>query len=183
MTPVPLLDVNRLDAHDRFLHLTNQKFDVVECCKNLIEQRPFGDHPFYIFCHPRTEDDGVNKRFIWQPRITKPKAQTNSMLFKAKPGSDEIMIVWMLPPREMWPEYALGNVCGNKLIAESILAFETNREALEAPMEDDPSPFRAQEILFEYYPQLFKRETLPDHMKAIYDAKRSSKAALSKEKS
>ena len=67
------MKLNRLETHDRYQHLTKQSFDIAECCQDLINQRPFGDHPFYIFAHPRTEEDGVTKRLIWQPRLTKPK--------------------------------------------------------------------------------------------------------------
>ena len=133
------LKVNRLDAHDRLEYFTKQSFDIGECCQNLIDQRPFGDHPFYIFAHARTDDDGVTKRLIWQPRLTKPKAQTNSMLFKVKPGSDEIKIIWMLPAREMWDSYKKGKLTENETIFNSIYDFENNREKLEEPDPEDLS--------------------------------------------
>lgn len=165
------MKINTLETHDRFLHFTKQSFDIGECGQDLINQRPFGDHHFYIFAHPRTDDDGSNKRLIWQPRILKPKAQINSMLFKAYPGTDLIKTIWILPPHEMWSNYTKGNMCENKAIAESIFNFIYNRDLLESPESDDPSPERAQQILFEYQPQLFRRETLPDEMKPIWDAK------------
>lgn len=133
------MKVNILDAHDRYQHFTKQSFSIAECCQDLINQRPFGDHPFYIFAHPRTDDDGFTKRLIWQPRLTKPKAQTNSMLFKAYPGSDILKVIWMIPTRELWGQYKKGNVTENKTISESIYAFENHREKLEAPESDDLS--------------------------------------------
>ncbi len=56
------MKINRLDAHDRYEHLTKQSFDIGECCQDLIDKRPFGDHDFYIFAHARTDDDGFTKR-------------------------------------------------------------------------------------------------------------------------
>lgn len=131
------MKVDRLDAHDRYEHLTKQSFDIAECCQDLINQRPFGNHPFYIFAHARTEEDGATKRLIWQPRLTKPKAQTNSMLFKAYPGTDLIKVVWMIPIRELWDQYAKGKLTENKTVSESIHDFQFNRNKLEEKEADD----------------------------------------------
>ena len=131
------MKVNRLEAHDRLQHLTKQNFDIGECCQDLINQRPYGDHPFYIFAHTRTEEDGVTKRLIWQPRLTKPKAQTNSMLFKAYPGTDQIKVIWMIPAEELWAQFAKGLMLENRLVSDSIEDFKHNRNKLEAKESDD----------------------------------------------
>jgi len=127
------------DAHDRLEHFKKQSFDIAECCQDLINKRPFGSYPFYIFAHARTEDDGVTKRLIWQPRLTKPKAQTNSMLFKAYPGTDILKVIWMIPAREMWSQFEKGKLTENKIICESVDAFQNNREKLECNEDDDLS--------------------------------------------
>jgi len=129
--------INPLDAHDRYEYVTKQSFDIAECCQDLINKRPFGDHPFYIFAHTRTEDDGANKRLIWQPRLTKPKAQTNSMLFKAYPGTDMIKVIWMIPARELWGQYSKGKMTQNKTVSDSIHDFQFNRNKLEEREDDD----------------------------------------------
>jgi hypothetical protein len=129
--------LNFLETHDRYQEFTKKQMDISECCQDLIDQRPFGEHPFYIFAHARTEDDGVNKRLIWQPRLTKPKAQTNSMLFKAYPGSDNVKVIWMIPARELWNNYNKGLITENKTVAESIHDFIFNRAQLEAKEDDD----------------------------------------------
>lgn len=131
------MKVNILDAHDRYEHFVKQDFDIAACCQNLIDQRPFGEHPFYIFAHARTDDDGVTKRLIWQPRLTKPTPQTNSMLFKAYPGSDNVKVIWMLPARELWGQYIKGNVTASQIVVDSIHAFQHNREELERKEDDD----------------------------------------------
>lgn len=132
-----MIKINRFDAHDRLLHFKKQNFSIEECCQDLINQRPFGNYPFYIFAHARTDDDGVTKRLIWDPRLTKPKAQTNSMLFKAYPGTDLVKVIWMIPARELWGQYRKGMLTQNETIAQSINDFQHNRIKLEAPENDD----------------------------------------------
>ena len=148
------MKVTRTDVHDRYSFFQKQDFDIGACCQNLIDQRPFGDNAFYIFAHARTLgldeklklyasgkyfsfDRVPEKTIIWQPRLTKPKAQTNSMLFKAYPGSDNIKVIWIIPPREMWEQYQKGKMTENETIVQSIYEFEHNREQLEAKEEDD----------------------------------------------
>jgi len=143
------MKLNRLDTHDRYEHFTSQSFDIGECCQNLIDQRPFGERSFYIFAHTRTDDDFVTKRLIWQPRLTKPKSQTNSMLFKWICGTDNLRIIWLLPDRHLWPQYKKGNVTGHDITEWSIKQFETNRGHLEASEEDDLSDEEIDRIYLE----------------------------------
>lgn len=169
------MKVDRLDAHDRFTFMKAQKHSqtIGECCQSLIDQKPFGDHPFYIFAHKReigvderfnlfvdwltqgkakTIEDVPTHRLIWQPRLTKPKAQTNSMLFKAYPGGDLIKVIWILPEREMWETYKKGNMTEHEVVIESIHEFETNRDAMEAREADDLS----EEAVTRIYEQISK---------------------------
>lgn len=172
------MKINRLETHDRLKHFINQQFQMGDCAQDLVNQKPFGNHPFYILCHPRTHEDGVNKKYIWSPWIWKSRAQTNCMLLKAYPGSDVTKVIWILPPREMWESFKQGTMFENTLILRSIKAFEKDKHELEAPEPDDPSPERAQMIAFEYQPQLFKRESLPDHLKPIWDQKMNERRRL-----
>jgi hypothetical protein len=133
------MKINRLETHDRFQHFIKQDFNIAECCQDLINQRPFGEHPFYIFVHARTHDDGVTKRLLWQPRLTKPKSQSNSMLFKAYPGTDIIKVIWMIPSVELWEQYKKENVTGNETVSQSIYDYVNNREKLDQREEDDLS--------------------------------------------
>ncbi len=134
-----MIKINPLDAHDRLLHFTKQEFSISECCQDIINKRPFGNIPFYIWAHTRTEEDGSTKRLIWQPRLTKPMAQTNSMLFKAYPGTDVIKIIWMIPARELWSQYKKGKLTANQTVWQSIQDFNHNREELEKKEKDDLS--------------------------------------------
>jgi len=133
------MKLNRLETHDRYEHFTKQSFSIAECCQDLINKRPFGEHPFYIFAHPRTDDDGVTKRLIWQPRLTKPTPQTNSMLFKVYPGTDIVKVIWMIPDRALWEQYKKGNVTENNTVRDSINDFQHNRKKLEQKEPDDLS--------------------------------------------
>lgn len=132
-----MIKVNRLDAHDRLKDFKKKSNDIGECCQDLLNQRPFGNIPFYIFVHPRSGEISNVKRLIWQPRLTRPKAQTNSMLFKAYPGKDLVKIIWMIPPREMFDSFQKGKMTESKTICESIHAFEYNRAMLDTPEDDD----------------------------------------------
>lgn len=132
-----IMKLNRLETHDRYLHFTKQSFDIGECCQDLIKQRPFGSHAFYIYAHTRTHEDGLSKRLIWQPRLTRPKPSTNSMLFKAYPVEDLVKVIWMIPSPELWPQFRKGNITENKTVLDSIAAFLHNRSSLEKNEPDD----------------------------------------------
>lgn len=154
------MKINILDAHDRLEHFKRQNFSITECCQDLIDQRPFGDYPFYIFAHARTDDDGVNKRLIWQPRLTKPKAQSNSMLFKAYPGSDNIRVIWIIPAEELWSQYEHGLLLQNQTVVESIYDFKNNRKKLEAKEPDDLSDEKIDQIYRELSQKSSKQKIL-----------------------
>jgi hypothetical protein len=142
------MKLNRLETHDRYEHFTKQQFDISECCQEVIKNRPeeFGNHPFYIFAHTRTDDDGVTQRLIWQPRLTKPKPQTNSMLFKAYPPGDTIKVIWIVPKRELWGQYGKGLICENNTISDSIEDFKNNKYKLSLPEKDDLTDIEANAI-------------------------------------
>lgn len=187
------MKINRSDAHDRYSFYQKQESDIGACCQNLIDQRPFGDHPFYIFAHARTLgldekiklyssgkyetlDQVPEKTIIWQPRIDKPLCESNSMLFKAYPGSDILTTIWILPPRELWGQFKKGNMMENETIVISMHDYENNKERLEAREEDDPTPEEARLIVLEYQPQLFKRETLPPELQGVWDRKMAERS-------
>jgi hypothetical protein len=169
------MKINRSDAHDRFEHFTKQSFDIGECCQDLIDKRPFGDHPFYIFAHTRTVgmdeklklimsgqyqafSEVPEKTIIWQPRLTKPQAQSNSMLFKAYPGTDLIKVIWMIPAPELWDQYTKGKMTQNKTVCESIEAYKTNKKMLEEKEDDDMSDAQIDAIYRELSANAKKRQ-------------------------
>ena len=171
------MKVNILETHDRLIHLKKtQSENISDCCQKVVEQKPFGDLPFYIFAHKR--EIGLDERFsllctgtypniaevpthrmIWQPRLTKPKAQTNSMLFKGYPGTDVIKVIWIIPERELWDQYKKGNMTECKTVVESIDNFENNREYLERPEPDDPS----EDVMDSIYKDLSREARIEKH--------------------
>lgn len=150
--------IDRLETHDRFDYFTKQSFHINDCLNDILEKRPFGNVPFYIFSHARTEDNGVDKRLIWQPRLSKPKAQTNSMLFRAIPFSTHVDIIWIIPDRLIWPEFSKGKITHNPLIEEFIHLFQFDREELERPNKEDVSEEKANEIYKELSAQYKKNK-------------------------
>lgn len=158
-----------------------------DCINNRPVQ--FESYPFYIFAHKREigVDERVsmfnqdlreslinlayqrkytrieevpNQRLIWQPRLSKPKAQPNSMLFRYFPSTDTIEIIWMLPAEELWEQYKKGLMTENKIVFDSIDAFQNNRRKLEKKEADDLSDERINAIYREisktYTPHKFE---------------------------
>lgn len=138
------MKINRLETHDRLLHFKQDQqhniFQGAEDClkKNRLSLGMQQHSPYiYIFLHPRTADDGVTKKLIWQPRLTRPEAQTNSYLFRAKSKSNTLEICWIIPPVEMWGQYKKGNVTESEIVTWSIEQYKTKKTELEHPLADD----------------------------------------------
>lgn len=147
------MKITRLETHDRYEHFLKDQSRLIsqganDCLKRnsdslqMQERSPY----IYIFAHPRTEENGSTKTLYWQPRLTKPKAQTNSYLFRAVSKTDMMEVCWLLPPRELWPQYQKGNVCESDLVRWSINQFIHNRNKLEQPFQEDLNDEKAWEI-------------------------------------
>ena len=59
------------------------------------------------------------------------------MLFKAYPGKDTLKVIWMIPARELWQQYAKGLMTENKTVSDSLHDFQFNRNKLEEKEPDD----------------------------------------------
>lgn len=136
------MKLDRLETHDRLEHFKKDQAENIyhgatECMTVNSLSLALQEHSdyIYLFAHPRS--DGFKKRLIWQPRLTRPKAQTNSYLFRAKSKSDLIEIIWLLPPRDLWPEYQEGKALEATDVLVSINNFENHRKELERPHKDD----------------------------------------------
>lgn len=147
------MKLNRLETHDRLEHfIKDQSINIAagaEAClkKNrlslaLQERSPY----IYLFAHPRTEDDGVTKKMFWQPRLTKPEAQTNSYLFRAQSKTDIVEVCWLLPPRVMWAQYRKGNVTEHEVVVWSISQYMNKKPELEKPDPNDLPDHVARDI-------------------------------------
>lgn len=165
------MKLNLLETHDRLEHLVKDQSDNVfkgaeECLKlnplslAIQERCPY----VYIFAHTRTCEDGVTKRLLWQPRISKPKAQTNSYLFRAQSKTDYIEVVWIIPERHLWPQYEKGKVTENEIVNYSVDLFDHNRSELENPHPEDISEENAKRIF---------EKILSDHKQEVKKKKNS----------
>lgn len=135
-----------------------------ECIAN--RPKEFGNYPFYIFAHKRElgVDERVamynsdlqsaivsisylrkytdlrnvpTARLIWSPRLTKPKAQENSMLFKVYPPGNNIKVIWIIPDKALFGQYNKDDIVENHVVKESIVTFLNNKIKLEHKEEDD----------------------------------------------
>lgn len=138
------MKIDLYETHDRYEHFIKDQWEIVakgaeDCLKrnpDSLEIQNFIPY-VYIFAHPRTSDDGYTKRLLWQPRISRPKPQTNSYCFRAISKTDTLEICWLLPPREMWKQYMKGKVTENDIVMWSIHQFQYDRNLLDAPHPDD----------------------------------------------
>jgi hypothetical protein len=147
------MKLNLFESHDRLIQLQKDQAEILsQGLEDCLKRNPLSlslqakSDYVYIYAHPRTDDDGFTKRMLWQPRLGKPKAQTNSYLFRAASNTDIIEVCWMIPPREMWPQYRKGNVTESEIVNWSISMFQNNRPFLEKPYEDDLNDDRIKSI-------------------------------------
>lgn len=171
------MKVNLLETDDRYLHFKKQDFGADAQAQKIVNEKPFGDNPYYIFVHTRQTDSTLDHRVIWQPRLLKPVPQLNSMLFRVPRGASAFEVIWIIPPVEIWPEFDKGKVHENDVICQSIYMFQKRFLELSSPFADDLTGEQAQSVMFEMYPLAFNRDTLPDHMKSIWDKAKSKKEA------
>ncbi len=145
------MKVDKFETHDRLLNYHEKQLDmsdaIMDCIKNVPDDIK---GPFYVYGHSRSvqfdEKESIvrlgnhapDKRLIWIPRITKPEASPNSYLFLCKKNSDVIEIIWMIPPVELWEEYAPGKMMHNENIWISINSFKSNLDLLNAPDKEGP---------------------------------------------
>src|SRR6185369_4284936 len=148
------MKINRLEAHDRLQHLKkDQSLNIFQGAEDCLKRNPLSlayqeKSPYvYIFAHPRTADEGVNKVMYWQPRLTKPEPQTNSYLFRAISKTDNLEICWLIPPQEMWKQYSKGNVTQHAVVNWSIDQYINNRINLGMKDPEDLNEERARQIL------------------------------------
>lgn len=127
----------------------------------------FRKYPFYIYAHKRELgiDDRIDRfdkdlqesivnplynrkynllidvpthRLIWMPRLSKPKFEPNSMLFKCYPEQDFLLkIYWILPQIELWEQFDKGKMTASKDVSESIYNYRNNKDRMEQKDEDD----------------------------------------------
>ena len=176
------MKVNLLETDDRFLHFKRQDFGTDAQAKRIVDAKPFGDNPYYIFVHTRQTDTTLDHRVIWQPRLLKPVPQLNSMLFRVPRNANYFEVIWIIPPVEIWHEFDKGKIHEDDVIARSIYMFSKKFYELSQPFPDDLSGEEAQDVMFEMYPLIFQRDTLPEDKKYLWDKAKAEKDAKEKAK-
>lgn len=148
------MKLNRLETHDRYEYFIKDQSRIIsegadDCLKRNPDSLKIQEkcHYVYLYAHPRTHDDGVSKRLIWQPRLLKPKAEINSYLFRATSGTDLIEICWLLPPIETWNQFFGENLCASQEVWWSINQYKNNREKLEESFPDDLTEEQAKNVM------------------------------------
>lgn len=148
------MKLNRLETHDRLQHLKkDQSANVWKGAEDCLKKNPLSlaiqeKSPYiYIFAHPRTHDNGVDKVLYWDPRLSIPEPQDNSYLFRAISNSDSIEVCWIIPAKSMWNQYKKGNVTESNWALWSIDMFKTNKAELQKPHPEDMPEERARTIL------------------------------------
>lgn len=150
------MKVNRLESHDRLQYLMKDQSKIVQqgaedCLKKNPLSLAYQDRsPYvYIFGHARTADNGIDKRLLWEPRLTKPLPQSNSYLFRAISKTETMEVCWVLPPHETWSQYKKGNVVESDIVSWSIFQYLNKREELGAPFPDDLADEKCKRILLD----------------------------------
>ena len=138
--------IDQLETHDRWQKFSKeQEVNIFKGVEDCLKSNPLSialqdrSHYIYIWAHPRTHEDGATKVLYWQPRLTKPTPQTNSYLFRCLSKKDTVEVCWILPPREMWPEYDEGKIAASDIVRYSIDMFINHREKMSKSEEDDLS--------------------------------------------
>lgn len=165
------MKLNRLETHDRLEHfIKDQSINIFQGADDCMKINELSlalqdrSHYVYLFAHPRTADDGVTKIMYWQPRLTKPEAQTNSYLFRGVSKTDQVEVCWLLPPIEMWGQYKKGNVTESDLVLWSIDQYRHRKHQLEMPEPDDLLDKQIQEI----YTEIKQNMRYEKMMKGLY---------------
>ncbi len=169
------MKLNRLETHDRLQHLIkDQSINIFQGAEDCLKKNPLSlalqeKSPYiYIFAHPRTADDGRTKVMYWQPRLSIPEPQTNSYLFRAISNTDAIEVCWIIPPKEMWNQYLIGNVTESNWALWSINQLRFNKKGLETPHPEDYPEERCKVIM---------KQVIDEHRDELRKAKLNFSAA------
>lgn len=115
---------------------------------NLVRKKPFGEHKFYAYCFLKNDPLllGV-KKYICQPRLTKPKPYPNTSLFRMNPRfPDEVEVMWILPNKEAMRNFKKGKIHENEIVQDSIHKYYSDRKSLWKPEPDDVTEEQFTEI-------------------------------------
>lgn len=167
------MKISTLDAHDRYQHVIKDQWEAIsKGAEDCLLRNPYSlalqeKSPYiYMWAHARKTDDVRNERILWQARLSRPKPETNSFLFRALSKTDQIEVCWIIPKQEMWGQFEKGFVAESNLCAWSIDQYQNHYESLARPHPDDLPEEKGKKILEvvlnEHKQELRrKKETMP----------------------
>lgn len=120
----------------------------VDCLHEIIAQKPFGNHKFYVFMFLKNVEGITNvKKIYMHPRLTKPDPSPGSTLLKVNPlEPEEAIIIWTLPNIESFGMVDSGKIFSDPLVKKSVDDYLSNPEAMSQPEPDDLSEMEMREI-------------------------------------
>lgn len=124
------------------------KNSVEEFLNQILQSRPFGNRKFYVLTFLKnTPGDPHTKKLVYQPRLTKPKPNPNTSLYRLNPlRPDEVEVFWILPKIQAFGLYAKGKVHENEFIHECIQKYLNEYDSLCRKEADDISDSEIKEL-------------------------------------
>ena len=126
----------------------NSEQGYCEMVQQIIESRPFGKHPFYIYQFVKRVDDATGiKKMYHHPRLTKPDPIPGTTLLRADPSNpEEVTIIWTLPDEESFNLYQSGKMFADPFVYESIQKYLHNPRELMRREKGDLTDEEIKEI-------------------------------------
>jgi hypothetical protein len=131
----------------------NSEKDWVNCLQDLIKQKPFGDHPFFVFMFVKRVDDisGIKKMYM-QPRLTKPEPLPGTTLLQVNPRDEgTAKIIWTLPNQETFCLYKYGKMYADPFVHECVEKYLKRPHELMKKEEGQLSEDRIRDIYIQKY--------------------------------
>lgn len=126
----------------------NSEDGYVKMVQKIINQKPFGNHKFYILQFVKRVDDTTGvKKMHHQARLTKPEPFPGSTLLRCDPTQPEhVTIVWTLPNQENFGMYKSGKMFADPFVHECVKKFLECPQELMKPEDGDLSDEKIREI-------------------------------------
>lgn len=137
-----------LYEHSDYIYLFAHKREIGLDEKVAIFQQDIRDCLLNPSLHRRflTLSDVPHFRILWQPRLTRPEPQENSMLFRAKKGDNSFEVCWIIPQKELWGQNKKGNMLSDDIVEISIHLFRNDKNRLSEPHHEDLPDKRVKQI-------------------------------------
>lgn len=141
--------LSKNDAQDSTVHWKeNSEADWVATLQDLIAQKPFGEHKFYVFMFVKRMDDlsGIKKMYL-QPRLTKPEPLPGTTLMQVDPRNPgDALLIWTLPNENSFGLYQEGKMFEDEFVYNCVQKYLKNPRELMKKEEGELSEEQIREI-------------------------------------